>query len=84
MIEDANGKLRLGIPKMPAGSPNDDDAAHNPSDWELRIGKKPVDLAKLRYTTATAKLFAPPLDESRDVSGAFTWITANGEHFTTK
>jgi hypothetical protein len=85
VIEDANGKLRLGIPKLPVSKGDDDeDAPHNPGDWELRIGNKAIDLAKLHYTIATTKLFTPPYDDLRDKTGAFAWITANGEHFTVK
>jgi len=85
VIEDANGKLRLGIPKQTVSKGDDDeDAPHNPADWELRIGNKTIAFAKLHYAIATTKLFAPPFDDLRDKTGPFAWITANGEHFTAK
>jgi hypothetical protein len=81
-IEDANGKLRLGVSKLPASK--GDDAPHNPGDWELQIGKKKIDLAKLTFTTAATRIYQPPYDDLRDATGPFAWVTANGEHFTTK
>jgi hypothetical protein len=85
VIEDANGKLRLGIPELPASKGDGDmNAPHNPGGWELQIGKKKIDLAKLSFTTTAARIYQPPFDDLRDATGPFAWITANGEHFTTK
>jgi len=73
-IEDDKGKIRIGIPEAPG-------EAHNRGDWELHIGKKPVVFEKLKYAKATTKLFAPPMDEARDLTAKIAWITASGDKF---
>jgi len=74
-IEDDKGKLRIGIPEAPS------EGAHNRGDWELHIGKKAVAFEKLKYAMATSKLFAPPMEEARDLTTKIAWITASGAKF---
>jgi hypothetical protein len=74
-IESSMGKLRIGIPELPA------DGVHDRESWELRIGTKVVAFEKLTYVKSSSKLFAPPLDDAREPTARTAWFAVAGEKF---